>query len=117
MNHIVELQVCTTCLGENKEKLGAEFYAALQGRIDSSKIKLKPVECFSVCTRPATIAVSQPEKWTYLIADLNAETDIPDLLTYIDAYRASSNGRPPKSERPEVIQKGIVARLPYQKNE
>jgi len=113
MNNRVKLQVCVTCLGKNKEKLGTDFYAALEGRVDKDKVDLQPVECFAVCTRPATVAVSQPEKWLYMIGDLKI-TDIDDLFAYMRAYDNSPNGRPPISERPEVIQKGTIARIPPQ---
>ncbi len=111
MNDKVKLQVCVTCLGDNKEKLGAEFYAELENKIDRAKIELKPVECLAVCKRPATVAVSQEGKWLYMIGDLHI-SDIDDLFAYIKAYDNSPNGRPPISERPEVIQKGTIARLP-----
>lgn len=112
MNNTVDLQVCVTCLGNNKEKLGAEFYAALEQQVDRKKINLQPVECFAVCKRQCTVTVSQAGKWLYMIGDLQVEKDIPALFDYIKAYAASSNGRPPISERPDVVQKGTIARLP-----
>ncbi len=112
MNDKVKLQVCITCLGDNKEKLGAEFYAALESQVDRQKINLQPVECFAVCKRQCTVTVSQTGKWLYMIGDLKVEKDIPALFEYIKVYSASPNGRPPISERPEVIQKGTIARVP-----
>ena len=112
MNEVVKLQVCVTCLGDNKEKLGAEFYAALESQVDREKIDLQPVECFAVCKRQCTVAVSQEGKWLYMIGDLQVEKDIPALFEYIRVYAASPNGRPPISERPEIVQKGAISRLP-----
>lgn len=112
MNNKVDLQVCVTCLGENGKKLGAEFYNALGQKIDSAQINLQPVECFAVCKRQCTVAVSQPGKWTYIIGDLSVGKDIQSLFEYMEVYAASSNGRPPISQRPEVVQKGTIARLP-----
>lgn len=107
----VDLQVCVTCLGDNKEKFGAEFFEAVEKQVDKNKINLQPVECFAVCKRPCTVAVSEPDKWTYLVGDVKPE-NIPDLFAYIDAYAASANGRPPMSQRPEIVQKGTIARFP-----
>lgn len=112
MNDKVKLQVCVTCLGDNKEKLGAEFYAALESQVDREKINLQPVECFAVCKRQCTVAVSQVGKWLYMIGDLQAEKDIPALFEYIRVYAASPNGRPPISERPDIVKNGTIARLP-----
>lgn len=112
MSGKTNLRICTTCLGTNKEKLGAEFYAEVEKQVDKDKINLMSVECLGVCTRPCTIAVSEPDKWTYIIGDFKIEKDIPALFDYIKAYNNSPNGRPPISERPEVVKKGVVARLP-----
>lgn len=112
MSETVKLQVCVTCLGYNKEKLGAEFYAALERQVDKDKINLQPVECFAVCKRQCTVTVSQPNKWLYMIGDLDTKKDIPALFEYIKVYAASANGRPPIAQRPEVVQKGTIARLP-----
>ncbi len=112
MNEVVKLQVCVTCLGNNKEKLGAEFYAVLEKQVDREKIDLQPVECFAVCKRQCTVAVSQAGKWLYMIGDLRVEKDIPALFEYIKVYATSANGRPPISERPEIVQKGTISRLP-----
>lgn len=112
MNDKVDLQVCVTCFGNEDQSSGVDFYAALEGQVDREIINLRPVECFSVCKRPCTLTVSQPGKWLYMIGDLNAERDIPSLFEYIRVYAESSNGRPPLNERPEVIQKGTIARVP-----
>ncbi len=112
MNEAVKLQVCVTCLGDNGEKLGAEFYAVLERQVDREKINLQPVECFAVCKRQCTVTVSQVGKWLYMIGDLKVEKDIPDLFEYIKVYSASANGRPPISERPEIVKNGTISRLP-----
>ncbi|MEQ1706594.1 MAG: DUF1636 domain-containing protein, partial [Rickettsiales bacterium] len=108
----VDLQVCVTCSGDDGQNVGADFYATLTGQVDSKKINLRPIECFSVCKRPCTVTVSQSGKWLYMIGDLKAEKDIPDLFEYIRVYAASPNGRPPISERPDIVQKGTISRLP-----
>jgi predicted metal-binding protein len=112
MNDKVDLQVCVTCFGGEEQASGAVFYDALEEQVDRNKINLRPVECFSVCKRPCTLTVSQPGKWLYMIGDLNPEKDIPALFEYIRVYAQSSNGRPPLNERPEIIQKGTIARVP-----
>ncbi|MEK6745683.1 MAG: DUF1636 domain-containing protein [Pseudomonadota bacterium] len=108
----VDLQVCVTCSDGGGQNVGADFYTTLTEQVDSKKINLRSVECFSVCKRPCTVTVSQPGKWLYMIGDLNADKDIPDLLEYVRVYAQSANGRPPISERPEIVQKGTISRLP-----
>lgn len=112
MTDMVDLQVCVTCIDGNGNKVGADFYRALEGQIDKKKINLLPVECFSVCKRPCTVTVSQPGKWLYMLGDLKVEKDISTLFEYIRVYDNSSNGRPPLSERPDIVKNGTIARLP-----
>lgn len=112
MTKNVTLQICVTCLGDNKQKVGEEFYKEVEKQISGKNVELEAVECFAVCNRQCTVAVSQPSKWTYIIGGLDAKKDIQALFDYIKSYANSPNGRPPISERPEVIQKGTIARLP-----
>lgn len=108
----VDLQVCVTCLDNNGNKVGAEFYSALEEEVDRDKINLRPVECFAVCKRPCTVTVSQSGKWLYMIGDLKVGKDIPNLFEYIRVYANSVNGRPPISERPDIVKNGTISRLP-----
>lgn len=108
----VKVQVCVTCLGENQQKPGAEFYQKLAGVIDAGQVDLQPVECFAVCKRPCTIMVSQGSKWKYLIGDLDMETGVGVVLDYVKIYARSSEGTPPINQRPQPIRKGTIARIP-----
>lgn len=114
----VDLQVCITCLGDNKERAGEAFYRALEKYMGSEKtgvqINLRPVECFAICNRQCTVTVSQAGKWQYIIGDLDIKEGIPALFDYIKAYSASDNGTPPLKERPAIVRKGTIARLPSQ---
>jgi predicted metal-binding protein len=77
-----------------------------------SDIQLKAVECLSVCKRACTIAVSAPDKWTYVIGDLDPARDMDALSDYLDAYARDPNGTPPLKQRPAAIRSGTIARIP-----
>lgn len=108
----VKLQVCVTCLGENQQRPGVEFYEKLAGVIDERQVNLQPVECFAVCKRPCTIMVSQGSKWKYLIGDLDGESGVSAVLEYVKIYGQSSEGTPPIRLRPQPIRNGTIARIP-----
>ena len=109
---MIDLSVCTTCLN-GEERPGAMFFHALEASLHARQdIRLRPVECMSVCKRPCTVAVSQPGKWTYIIGDLDASNDVGALLDYIDVYAQSEHGTPPLKDRPAAIRRGTIARLP-----
>lgn len=57
--------------------------------------KIEAVNCLSACDRPCTIALAAA------------------VLQLAHQYYASSNGIVPRQSRPEFLQKGILARIPY----
>ena len=113
---IVNLQVCVTCRGIDKKVVGAEFHSRLEDALSKcnfeAEIHLHQVECFAICNRPCTVAVSSDDKWTYIIGDLDVKTDIQALLDYLMVYAASDSGTPSLKDRPAAIRKGTIARLP-----
>ena len=118
----VRLMVCTTCReagvsADDPERPGARLYEALQARVGadpdlSSQIELEPVECLSVCKRPCTIAVSSPDRWTYIYGDLDPEASAETILQGIGLYAGTEDGIVPWRQRPTEFKKGVVARIP-----
>jgi predicted metal-binding protein len=109
--------VCVTCRsGEAEgERPGRLLYDALRERLastDSRTIKLTPVECLSVCKRPCTVALAAPGKWTYVIGDLDAATQIDDIVEAASRFAATSDGIVPWRERPKSFRKGVISRTP-----
>lgn len=115
MTSPITLHVCVTCRAPDNpeaESPGRVLTRAMEAR----GVRVTPVECMCVCTRPCTVAISQPGKWTYLIAGLHPENDVEALLEYTAAYAASPAGTPPLKERPQAIRRGTIARLPSMEN-
>lgn len=121
---VVTLVVCTTCRQPDEPKddaakpdrSGARLYRALSSALreagDPPHIKLVPVECLSVCKRPATVAVSAPGSWTYIYGDLDPETSAATILGGLDLYRQAPAGLIPWKERPDAFKRGVIARVP-----
>ena len=70
------------------------------------------MECLSVCKRPCTVALSGAGRWTYIYGDIEAETGAQTLLAFARQYGETSDGIVPWRERPELIRKSVIARLP-----
>ena len=68
-------------------------------------------ECLSGCTRPATLAFRAPGKTAYLFGDLT-EADLPDLLTFARAYRASPDGNFADARPFGTLRHKAMARIP-----
>ncbi|MDQ0315688.1 DUF1636 domain-containing protein [Amorphus orientalis] len=121
----VRLMVCTTCRApgmpsDDPARPGARLHAALEDRLArdpdlAGRIAIEPVECLSVCKRPCTVAVSGPDRWTYVYGDLDAEHSADTILAGIGLYAETADGIVPWRQRPTEFKKGVVARIPPMK--
>ena len=111
------IYVCTTCRlpdDTSEPRAGAKLLAALENSLKDTNdsIRLKGVECLSVCKRPCTVAFSAPGKWTYVYGDFSSETAPETILAGAALYSAAEDGLIPWKLRPDALKKGVVARLP-----
>ena len=77
-----------------------------------SEFLISEVECLSACKRPCAVALTAPNKTSSMFGDLPPLESAADILKLCEKYHASTNGIVPRNERPEVLQKGILARIP-----
>lgn|SRR5574337_609534 len=105
------LFVCVKCKSGEKEA-GQALFAALSERSCDGALALKAVECFAVCKRPCTVALTAPGKWTYVVGDLRPDDHVGDILDAAQRYAASPDGVVPWRERPVSFRKGVVSRTP-----
>ncbi|MFM7447618.1 MAG: DUF1636 family protein [Leptolyngbyaceae cyanobacterium] len=77
-----------------------------------AEYKIEAVECLSGCNRACVIALAAPDKTTLMFGDLPALQSASAILQLAEQYHASADGIVPRYERPEVLKKGILARIP-----
>ena len=115
----VRILVCASCrvAGADPDAprpgtvLAAGLAQALEAG-DHPAVTVETVECLSVCKRPCTVALTSEGRWTYIYGDLDPETGVETLLTFVRQYGGTPDGIVPWRERAEAIRKGVVARLP-----
>jgi predicted metal-binding protein len=111
----VIVSVCVTCkTADSSEVVGPEMFAAVQAALGKhdANVVVRPVQCLSVCKRPATVAVTSPDGYTFLFGDLQTESGTAALASFVKSYQNSDYGLVPWRERAEVLRKGMVARVP-----
>jgi predicted metal-binding protein len=106
------VSVCVTC----KAALGAEVHGpalvdALRAALAGKQVAVRPVQCLGVCKRPTTVAVSGAQGFTFVFGDL-APAAAADIATFVQSYRVADYGFVPWRQRPEILRRGLVARLP-----
>jgi predicted metal-binding protein len=77
-----------------------------------SECKLEAVDCLSGCNRPCAIALAASHKTTLMFGDLPPLQSAAPILQLAEQYVASPNGMIPRHQRPEILKKGILARIP-----
>lgn len=124
------LLVCTTCAsiwqdGKRTGVSGGEILLEKIRQVEQENssnnshnlFSIEAVQCMSVCSHACAIALTAPNKYTYVFGDLPVDqTNLTDTVNSIfqcaDLYAEKQDGLLGWSERPPVLQKGLIARIP-----
>lgn len=112
----VTLHVCITCRAgapvlDGQPVPGARLLEALMASGPPQGVRIQPVECLSACTNGAAIALSGPDRWTYVFGQMTAE-DAPQILEGARAYAQTADGIVPWRQRVTIFRKRSLARIP-----
>lgn len=112
----VTLHVCVTCragqsVADGAETPGARLLEAIKVQGALPGITIKPVECLSACSYGCSIALSAPDRWSYVYGRLT-ETDADAIRAGATAYAEAADGIVPWRQRPEIFRKQSISRLP-----
>ncbi len=117
----LEIYICGACRPknaspDNPERPGKDLAEQLQEAINTEHLNerfhVKIMQCMSVCSRPATVSLVAPGKFTFTVGDLDPKTATQDIVTFAKLYASSEDGIPAWKDRPVSFQKGVVARTP-----
>jgi predicted metal-binding protein len=112
----VIISVCTTCKTQDAaaEVVGPNLFAAVRDVVSSADhgIAVRAVQCLGVCKRPTTAAVSGPDRYTFVFADLQPADGATALRDFALSYARSDYGLVPWRERAQVLRRGMIARIP-----
>jgi predicted metal-binding protein len=115
--HQTEIYVCITCrrAGGTEENVedppGVELAAATARAAAGLPVMVRPVRCLANCSRGASAAIRCNGSWTYVFGGLDAECG-PALVAGAQLLAAAADGIMPWRDRPEVLKKTIIARIP-----
>src|SRR3981189_1356407 len=94
--------------------VGPDMFESVKAALGESdrNVQVRPVQCLSVCKRPATVAVSSSDGYTFLFGDLQTESGTAALVSFVQSYQKSDYGLVPWRERAEGLRKGVVRGAP-----
>ena len=114
------LWVCTTCragqpLADGDTPPGAYLHAEVASLADAvgqgAPVRVRPVQCLSVCSQGCAAAIQAPGKWGYLLGGLTLG-HAADLLAFGATYAGSKTGTVMPSRRPASLAQPMLGRIP-----
>ena len=112
---LATIYVCITCRGPSGlavEPLpGTLVAAATVEAARGTGIAVRPIKCLANCSRGPSAALRANRSWTYLFGALDT-TCASALVTGARMLAAAPDGILPWRGRPEVLKRGLLARLP-----
>ena len=110
------IYVCTTCRrpddSEDYPRPGVSLAAATIAAARNTNIKVQPLRCLANCKRGCTAVMRRPDAWTYVFGHLDPTADAQALVSGAELLSLSADGLMPWRGRPEVLKRGLIARVP-----
>jgi predicted metal-binding protein len=111
------VMVCIKCRAEsarsNPAPAGVELAAeAVRALGSADDVSVREVPCLGNCSRGLTAAIQRPDGWTYVYGGLRSPRDAPALIEGARLLMTASDGLMPWKGRPEVLKRGLIARVP-----
>ena len=107
--------VCTTCkrAGEpdSEPRPGALLAAATERAAAGTEVDVRRLRCLANCTRGPSAAMRCNGSWTYVFGGLDA-TCADALIEGARLLAGAADGILPWRGRPEILKRGLIARVP-----
>jgi predicted metal-binding protein len=112
---VATIYVCITCRGPDglvRDPLpGAVLAAATLQAAQGSGVAVRPIRCLANCSRGPSAALRASGSWTYVFGGLDAGC-APALVVGARMLAQALDGILPWRGRPEVLKRGLCARMP-----
>ena len=107
--------VCVTCkrAGESdtEPRPGALLAAATERAADGTDVAVRRLRCLANCTRGPSAAMRCNGSWTYVFGSLDT-TCAGALIEGAKLLGGAPDGILPWRGRPEILKRGLIARVP-----
>jgi predicted metal-binding protein len=110
------IYVCITCRRasdpEDAPRPGLALARATARAAEGTGVTVRQVRCLANCNRALSAAVRCDGAWTYVFGGLEAGTDAEALIEGARLLARAADGVMPWRGRPEVLKRGLIARVP-----
>jgi predicted metal-binding protein len=108
--------VCITCRRatdpEDAPRPGLALARATGRAAEGTGVTVLQVRCLANCSRVLSAAIRCDNTWTYVFGGLDAERDATALIEGARLLARAEDGIMPWRGRPEVLKRGLIARVP-----
>jgi len=108
--------VCVTCRKpgdpDDAPRPGLTLAQATEEAAEGTGISVCQIECLANCSRSLSAAVACDGAWTYVFGGLEADRDAEALIEGARLLSRAEDGLLPWRGRPDVLKKGLIARVP-----
>ena len=109
------IYICTTCkrAGEpvSDPCPGARLADATEFAAGGTEVVVRRLRCLANCTRGPSAALRCDGSWTYVFGGLDVD-NAPALVEGARLLAAASDGILPWRGRPDILKRGLIARVP-----
>lgn len=108
--------VCITCRRasdpEDGVRPGLVLARATTRAAEGTGVTVRHIRCLANCNRSLSAAIRRDGAWTYVFGGLDPDTDAAALIEGARLFAQASDGLMPWRGRPEILKRGLIARVP-----
>jgi predicted metal-binding protein len=109
------IYVCTTCKrageADTEPRPGALLAAATEQAAAGTEVSVQRLRCLANCNRGPSAAMRCNGSWTYVFGGLDA-ADAAALIEGARLLAGAADGILPWRGRPDILKRGLIARVP-----
>ena len=110
------IYVCITCRRagepEGDSPPGLRLAGATSRAAEGTGVAVQQVRCLANCNRSLSAAIRRDGAWTYVFGELDPDRDAAALVQGARLFAEAHDGLMPWRGRPEVLKRGLIARVP-----
>ena len=109
------IYVCVTCRSaaapDAEPRPGALLAEAVAQAAAGTEVTVRPIRCLANCTRGPSVALRCNGSWTYVFGGIGLESATA-LIASARLLAGAADGILPWRGRPDVLKRGLIARVP-----
>ena len=110
------IYVCITCRRAGEPDTGSApgllLASATSRAAEGTGVTVRRVRCLANCNRGLSAAIRRDGAWTYVFGGLDSDRDAAALVEGARLFARASDSIMPWRGRPEVLKRGLIARVP-----